>query len=158
LREEMAAAYVPGSDVRWFAHSSIATLGGALERGRVTEATRVILTSVRAGRDKGPGIDALERAKTRLKTELRGSVATNWLLAASLEVIGGDAHPLDPCEAATRIDAVTPSAVSAAMRTYFAEKRLGVVVIARDDQLDAWPDDLGMGRAQRRDWQGQDLP
>jgi hypothetical protein len=73
-------------------------------------------------------------------------------------VTGGEAQPLDPCEASAHIDAVVADDVRAAMRAYFAEKRLGVVVIAREDQLDAWPADLDMGTAQRRDWLGQDLP
>jgi predicted Zn-dependent peptidase len=65
---------------------------------------------------------------------------------------------IDPCDAARRIEAVAPDDVRAVMRMYFAEKRLGVVVIAREDQLDAWPADLDMGPVQRRDWLGQDLP
>lgn len=71
---------------------------------------------------------------------------------------GRDVRPIEPCDSARRIDAVTPDDIRAVMRTYFAEKKLGVVVIAREDQLDAWPADLDMGAVQRRDWLGQDLP
>ncbi len=158
VREEMAAAYMPAAEVRWLPGASIAILGGYLESGKVIAATRVMLSSVRALRERGPDLTALERAKVRLKAELRGSVSTNWLLASSLEVTGGEAHPLDPCEASAHVDAVVADDVRAAMRAYFAEKRLGVVVIAREDQLDAWPADLDMGTVQRRDWLGQDLP
>jgi predicted Zn-dependent peptidase len=156
VREEMAAAYATGAEVRWLQNSSIAAIGGPLERGKVVAATRVMVSSVRALREKGPAPEVLDRAKMRLKAEVRDSASTNWLLASSLEVVDGDAQPLDLCEAETHINAVTASDVWAALRTYFAEKRLGVVVIAREDQLDAWPEDLNMGRVQRRDWLGQD--
>jgi zinc protease len=158
VREEMEAAYVPAADIRWFPGASVATLGGYLESGKVIAATRVMLSSVRALREQGPEVKALDRAKASLKAELRGSVSTNSLLAASLEETGASVHPVDPCEAAARIDAVVPDDVRAVMRAYFAERRLGVVVIAREDQLDAWPADLGLGTVQRRDWLGQDLP
>jgi zinc protease len=157
VREEMAAAYVPTAEVRWFPGASVVTLGGYLESGKVIAATRVMVSSVRALREQGPGLRPLERAKARLNAELRGSVSTNALLASSLEVIGADVHPVDPCQATARIDAVTPDNVRAVMRAYFAERRLGVVVIAREDQLDAWPADLDMGAVQRRDWLGQDI-
>jgi zinc protease len=158
VREEMAASYLPGAEVRWFPSASVATFGGQLDRGKVIAATRVMLASVRAVREHGPDLDAIERAKARLKSEVQGAVSTNWLLASSLEVTGRDVHPVDPCDAARRVDAVAPDDVRAVMRMYFAERRLGVVVIAREDQLDAWPADLDMGAVQRRDWLGQDLP
>jgi zinc protease len=158
VREEMAAAYVPAAEVRWFPGESIAMFGGYLEREKVIAAIRVMLASVRALREHGPALDVLRGAKARLKAELQTSVSTNWLLASSLEVVGTDVRPLDPCEAAALIDAIQAEEVRAAMRVYFAEKRLGVVVIAREDQLDVWPDGLGIGKVQRRDWLGQDLP
>jgi predicted Zn-dependent peptidase len=158
VREEMAASYVPGASVRWFPGASVAAFGGLLDQGKVIAATRVMLSSVREMREHGPDLGAIERGKARLKTEVQGSVSTNWLLASSLEVSRRDVHPIDPCDAARRIDGVTPDDVRAVMRMYFAERRLGVVVIAREDQLDAWPADLNMGPVQRRDWLGQDLP
>ncbi len=158
LREEMAASYVLGAEVRWFPGASVAMFGGQLDRGKVIAATRVMLSSVRAVRDHGPDLEAIGRAKARLKSEMQDSVSTNRLLVSSLEVTGRDVHPVDPCDAARRIDAVAPNDVQTVMRTYFAEERLGVVVIAREDQLDAWPADLDIGPVQRRDWLGQDLP
>ena len=158
VREEMAASYVPGADVRWFPGVSVVTLGGYLEPGKVIAATRVMLASVRTLREHGPELEAIERAKARLKSDVQGDVSTNGLLPPPLGVTGRDVPPLNPCDAARRIDAVAPDDVRAAMRTYFAEKRLGVVVIARELQLDAWPADLNMGTVQRRDWLGQDLP
>jgi hypothetical protein len=117
-----------------------------------------MLASIRGVREHGPDLEAIERAKARLKSEVQSAVSTNWLLASSLEVTGREVHPIDPCDAARRIDAIAPEDVRAVMRMYFAEKRLGAVVIAREDQLDAWPADLDMGAVQRRDWLGQDLP
>jgi hypothetical protein len=117
-----------------------------------------MISTVRALREDGPELAALARAKARLKAERQESVSTNWLLASSLEVTGSDVRPLDPCEAAARIDGVAPDDVRNAMRVYFAEKRLGVVVIAEEDQLEAWPTALEMGAVQRRDAFGQDLP
>ena len=130
VREEMAAAYVPGAEVRWFHRASVATFGGQLDRGKVIAATRVMVAAVRGVREHGPDLEAIERAKARLKSEVQNAVSTNWLLAASLEVTGRDVRPIEPCDSARRIDAVTPDEVRAVMRTYFAEKRLGVVVIA----------------------------
>lgn len=158
VREELAAAYVTGAETRWFSRSSIATLGGALEPGKVIEATRAMLSAVHGLRADGPAPEVLDRAKARLKAELRASVSTNWLLTSSLVVSGGDVHPRNTCEAAARVDAVTAEAVRTAMRVYFADRRLGVVVIAQDHQLDRWPIDLGMGAVQRRDSFGQDMP
>ena len=158
VREELAASYVPGAEVRWFPGASIATFGGQLDRGKVIAATRIMLASVRGVREHGPDLEAIERAKARLKSEVQSAVSTNGLLASSLEVTGREVHPIDPCDATRRIDAVAPEDVRAVMRMYFAEKRLGVVVIARELQLDAWPADLNMGTVQRRDWLGQDLP
>jgi zinc protease len=158
VREEMAASYAPGAEVRWFPGASVATVGGQLDRGKVIAGTRVMLASVRAMRDHGPDLEAIERAKATLKSEVQRAVSTNWLLASSLEVTDRDVRPIDPCDAARRLDAVAPDDVRAVMRMYFAEKRLGVVVIAREGQLDAWPADLAMGAVQRRDWLGQDLP
>ena len=158
VREQMAASYVPGAEVRWYPGASVATFGGELDRGKVIAATRAMLAAVRGVRDHGPDLASIERAKARLKSEVQAAVSTNWLLASSLEVTGHDVHPIDPCDAARRIDAVAPDDVRAVMRMYFAEKRLGVVVIAREDQLDAWPADFDIGAVQRRDWLGQDLP
>jgi hypothetical protein len=135
----------------------VAVLGGYLGRGRVIEATRALLASVRALRDTGPQPEALARAKARLKAELQANTSTNALLAASFDITGNEVQPVDPCRAAALIDAVAPDDIRTAMHAYFAEKRLGAVVIAREDQLDAWPDDLGMRTAQRRDQFGQDL-
>jgi predicted Zn-dependent peptidase len=158
VREEMAAAYHPGAEVRWFPQASVALLGGYLENGKVIAATRVMLSSVRALRDHGPELEAFARAKARTMGDVQDAVSNNERVAASLDVVGGEAHPLDPCEARVRIDAVAPDDVRAAMRQYFAEKRLGVLVVAREDQLDAWPADLDMGKVQRRDWLAEDLP
>jgi zinc protease len=71
VREEMAATYTPRAEVRWFPGASVATLGALLERGKVIAATRVMLSSVRALREHGPELEALERAKARSKASCR---------------------------------------------------------------------------------------
>ncbi|HZU83352.1 MAG TPA: insulinase family protein [Polyangiaceae bacterium] len=158
VREELAAAYVAGAEVRWFPRSSIALLGGAIEPGKVIAATRAMLSSVRALRSRGPEPAALARAKAQLKASLQASMSTDALVASSVDAIEGDVRPRDLCEETARVDAVSADDVRAAMRVYFAEKRLGAVVIADELQLDEWPDDLGIGRARRRDSFGRDLP
>ena len=108
VREEMAASYVPGAEGRFgFPGASVATFGGPLDREKVIAATRVMLASVRGVRDHGPDLEAIERAKARLKSEVQSAVSTNCPLASSLEVTGRDVHPIEPCDAARLIDAVT---------------------------------------------------
>jgi predicted Zn-dependent peptidase len=113
---------------------------------------------VRALRDRGPSDEELVRAKSGVKALLRQRAASSWGLAGMLDTSAVGGGPLDPCELNRRVDAVGASDVRAVMRMYFDESRFGVVVVARPDQLDEWPQDLRLGDVQRRDGFARDLP
>lgn len=150
VREDLAAAYAVGATIQWYRHASLVTLGARIEPNKVIASTKAMISAVRVLRDDGPSPTQLAEGKATLAGQLRDTGATN----AGIVYLQGawpGGSPLDPCATRSAVDSLGGDDVRAVMRSYFAEGRYGVVLVAQDLQLEAWPDSLGLGSVEVRD-------